>query len=295
MLVTWRYRVRKSIIQSFDPRAWLLFFVCFLASVLFFWDVRYLAFFLAIALLVVFTSGIGWGEMKRAWIFIGGFVLFFSALTFLTGRGGVELYQEEHLITRWVAQFSILGWTPTVLVTAERAMYALSMIARVFSIASMTILIPYSLNPSLYGVAFRGLGMSDKIAYAMDLTMRFIPTFGRDFTQTMDAQRARGYELEKIQGGLFAQIRKLAPLIVPVTIHAISGSEDIIDAMDLRAFGVGKRTWIDELHYSRRDRVLIGLGIMMVVVAVILSMWGYGKFWVPDALLNAAREVIPVK
>lgn len=56
MLVTWRYRVRKSIIQSFDPRAWLLFFVCFLASVLFFWDVRYLAFFLAIALLVVFTS-----------------------------------------------------------------------------------------------------------------------------------------------------------------------------------------------------------------------------------------------
>lgn len=295
MLVTWRYRVRKSIIQSFDPRAWLLFFVCFLASVLFFWDVRYLAFFLAIALLVVFTSGIRWGEMKRAWIFIGGFVLFFSVLTFLTGRGGVELYQEEHLITRWVAPFSLLGWTPKVLVTAERAMYALSMIARVFSIASMTILIPYSLNPSLYGVAFRGLGMSDKIAYAMDLTMRFIPTFGRDFTQTMDAQRARGYELEKIQGGLFAQIRKLAPLIVPVTIHAISGSEDIIDAMDLRAFGVGKRTWIDELHYSRRDRVLIGLGIVMVVVAIILSMWGYGKFWVPDMLLSAAREVIPVK
>ena len=36
-------------------------------------------------------------------------------------------------------------------------------------------------------------------------------------------------------------MRKLGPLIVPVTIHAIIGSEDIIDAMDLRAFGVGPR------------------------------------------------------
>ncbi len=295
MLVTWRYRERKSLIQSFDPRAWLIFFVCFLMSTLFFWDLRFLSFFLLIALCVVFSSGIGWREMKRAWLFIGGFVVFFSVLTFLTGRGGVELYQEEHVISTLVAPFHIFGWTPRILVTVERLMYSLSMVARVFSIASMTILIPYSLNPSLYGVTFRGLGFSDKIAYAMDLTMRFIPTFGRDFTQTMDAQRARGYELEKIQGGLFAQVRKLAPLVVPVTIHAISGSEDIIDAMDLRAFGVGPRTWIDQLHYSRRDLVLIAIGVVLLLTAVVLSMWGYGKFWTPEFLLSAAREVIPVK
>lgn len=294
MLVTWRYRERKSIIQSFDPRAWLIFFACFLASVLFFWDLRFLAFFLMIALLVVFKSGIGWREMKRAWLFIGGFILFFSVLTFLTGRGGIELYQEEHLIKTLTAPFNIFGWTPRLVISAERGMYALSMIARVFSIASMTILIPYSFNPSLYGVTFRGLGMSDKIAYAMDLTMRFIPTFGRDFTQTMDAQRARGYELEKISGGLFAQVRKLAPLVVPVTIHAISGSEDIIDAMDLRAFGVGPRTWIDKLYYSRRDWVLIGLGVVMLLISLVLSMWGVGKFWVPQSFIEAAQQVIPI-
>jgi energy-coupling factor transport system permease protein len=91
----------------------------------------------------------------------------------------------------------------------------------------------------------------------MDLTMRFIPTFGRDFSLTMDAQKARGYEIEKLGGGLFAQVKKLAPLIVPVTIHAIAGSEDIIDAMDLRAFGVGPRTWLEKLTYRHRDRILI--------------------------------------
>ncbi len=53
-----------------------------------------------------------------------------------------------------------------------------------------------------------------------------------------------GHE-RKNYGGLVAQVRKLAPLVVPVTIHAIAGSEDIIDAMDLRAFGIGPVYLVD--------------------------------------------------
>lgn len=286
MLVSWRYRERKSLIQSLDPRAFLIFFGCYLVSTLFFWDIRFLLFFLAVTLLFVFTSGIRWKEMSRAWLFIGGFILFFSILTFLTGRGGLEFYKQEHLVARLAASFSILGWTPVLVITVERTFYALSMLVRVFCLASMTILIPYSLNPALYGATFHGLGLPDKIAYAMDLTMRFIPTFGRDFTLTMDAQKARGYEIEKLSGGLFSQVRKLAPLIVPVTIHAIAGSEDIIDAMDLRAFGISTRTWLQELVYRRRDRVLIVLGILLLVVSIALSLLGFGKFWAPESWLK---------
>ena len=289
MLVTWRYRERRSLIQSFDPRAWLIFFIFYISTTLVFWDFRYLCGLLAIALLVIFTSGIRWTEMYRAWLFIGGFIIFFSLLTFLTGRGGMELYAKEHMLAVYKAPFSILGWTPTLSVSAEKTMFSFSMLVRVFSLASMTILIPYSLNPAHYGVTFRGLGVPDKIAYGMDLTMRFIPTFGRDFTLTMDAQRARGYEIEKISGGLIAQVRKLAPLVVPVTIHAIAGSEDIIDAMDLRAFGVGPRTWLVKLVYRNRDYFLVAFGIIMFVVALTVSLFGYGKFWVPDFLLALAH------
>lgn len=159
---------------------------------------------------------------------------------------------------------------------------------RVFSIAVMTILIPYSLNPAFYGITFKGIGLPDKIAYAMDLTMRFIPTFGRDFQLTMDAQRARGYELEKLSGGLIEQVRKLGPIFVPVTIHAIIGSEDIIDAMDLRAFGIGPRTWLEVLTYEFKDRVLIGFGVLLMVGSLATVFLGYGAFWVPQALLRLA-------
>ncbi len=288
MLVTWRYKPRKSLIQSFDPRAWIIFYACFLASTVLFWDFRYQAALFILTMITVLTSGIKFSEMKRAWIFIGGFVIFFSLLTFLTGRGGVELYKEEHLISRLAANFTILGWRPTLTITAEKIMYAVTMLVRVFSLASMTILIPYSLNPAHYGITFRGLGLPDKVAYGMDLTMRFIPSFGRDFMLTRDAQRARGYELEKITGGLFATVRKLAPLIVPVTIHAIVSSEDIIDAMDLRAFGVGPRTWLEQLVYRKRDRLLIAFGIFLIGLSIGLSLLGFGKFWVPQFLLAAA-------
>ncbi len=286
MLVTWRYKDRGSLIQSFDPRAWLIFYACFLMGTLAFWDLRYQAVFLAVSLVVVFTSRIPWREMSRAWIFIGGFIIFFSLLTFLTGRGSVELYKVEHSIATFKAPFTLFTWRPTLDITLERTFYALSQLARVFSLASMTILIPYSFNPAIYGITFRGLGLPDKIAYAMDLTMRLIPTFGRDFQLTMDAQRARGYELDNLRGGIVTQIRKMAPLIVPVTIHAIVGSEDIIDAMDLRAFGIGPRTWLEQLQYRRRDHILIALGVLLVIVSIVLSLFGYGRFWVPQAFLH---------
>ena len=289
MLVAWRYRKREhSFIQSFDPRAWIMFYGCFLMSTLAFWDVRYLLPFFGIAWFVLLTSGVKWHEMRRAFLFILGFVFIFAFLTFLTGRGGTEVYAQEHLIRRFEASFSIFGWTPALDITVERVFFAVSQFVRVSSIAVMTILIPYSLDPALYGITFRGLGLPDKIAYAMDLTMRFIPTFSRDFQLTMDAQRARGYELEKIKGGLFEQVRKLGPLMVPVTIHAIIGSEDIIDAMDLRAFGIGPRTWLQNLIYKFKDRVLIGVGLAILLFSLALSVLGQGQFWVPPQLLALA-------
>ncbi len=287
MLVTWRYRPRpNSVVQNLDPRAWMIFFACFLVATVMTWDLRLLLPLLAIALFFILSSRLTWRETRRAWLFITGFVVFFSTLTLLTGRGGMEHYAVEHVIATTRAPFSILGWTPTLILSSERLMFALSMLVRVFSLASMTVLIPYCINPALYGITFRGLGMPDKFAYAMDLTMRFIPTFGRDFQLTMDAQRARGYELEKLEGGLLAQVRKLAPLLVPVTIHAIAGSEDIIDAMDLRAFGVQPRTWLIELVYRRRDRILIAAGVLLMVAYIALSLIGLGRLWVPAALLT---------
>src|SRR6185369_12335210 len=88
------------------------------------------------------------------------------------------------------------GWS--VPVTVSKVWFALNQMARMFSMALLAIPIPYTIDPNIYGTAFKRMGVSDKVSFTMDLAFRFLPTTARDLTITMDAQRARGYELEKL-------------------------------------------------------------------------------------------------
>ena len=81
----------------------------------------------------------------------------------------------------------------------------------------------------------------------------------------------------------------MAPLIVPVTMNAIVGGEDITNAMDLRCFGLRKRTWVQALKYKKHDLALIGFGLAIWITSLVLRYgFGLGEFWMPDWFLNLA-------
>ncbi|MBC7232074.1 MAG: energy-coupling factor transporter transmembrane protein EcfT [Chloroflexi bacterium] len=290
MLVTWKYRERNTIIQKLDPRARFIFMLCMLFSIIQFWDSRVMLLFLAISLGQFVVAKITFRETRRVWLLVGGFITFLTMLAFVTGRGGTGVYTEEHVLF-YLPSFTlpILGRKITFPITAERIMFGLSQMTRMLAISGFAIIIPYTVDPRLYGVTFRGLGLPDKFAYATDLAFRFVPTLGRDFSITLDAQKARGYELERFEGGIIGQIRKLAPLIVPVTIGAIVAGEEIADAMDLRAFGVAPRTWLHQLTYQRRDKILIAISVGVFLLSTVLSILGWGRFWIPGWLLRMAK------
>jgi len=291
MLIAWRYRERDTIIQRLDPRARIIFMLTMLFSVIQFWDLRILLAFLGVAVLQFFLAKLTWRETRRTWILISIIILMMTILTFFTGRGGTQFaYTEEHLIRRLgPLSLPIVKWQISLDITVEKIVFAISQFVRMYTITVLAITIPYTIDPSFYGVTFRGMGLPDKFAYAMDLAFRFVPTLARDFSVTRDAQRARGYEVEKLSGGIFAQIRKLAPLLVPVTINAIVGAEDIIDAMDLRAFGVRPRTWVHQLTYTRDDKVLIAIGVLIFVASTVLAFMEIGTLWIPTWAMAWAR------
>lgn len=291
MLIAWKYRQRNTVIQRLDPRARIIFMLSMLVSIIQFWDLRITLGFLAVALGQYFLARLTWRETRRPWMVISLIIVFLTILTFLTGRGGVgTAYHEEHLLARLgPLSLPIVGWSFTLDITAEKTVFAISQMARMFAITAMAITIPYTIDPGLYGVTFRGLGLPDKFAYAMDLAFRYVPTLGRDFSITLDAQRARGYEVEKLSGGIISQIRKLAPLLVPVTINAIVGAEDVIDAMDLRCFGIGPRTWMQKLQYKRADKALILAGVLTFALSTVASIIGLGRLWVPGFMLAWAK------
>ncbi len=291
MLVAWKYRPRGTIIDSLDPRArWITSFLV-LGSLIQFWDVRFLLVFLGLSMTQYFLSRLTWRETRRAWLFILLLVVFIIGINAIfTGRGGPGEVQSRTPHILWETTFT-LGWTFHPNITAEKASFAISQMVRMLATASLFFIIPWTMDPRLYGVTFNGMGLPYRMAYSMDLAFRFVPTLARDFGVTLDSQRARGYEVERIEGGLITQIRRVAPLIVPVTMNAIVGGEDIANAMDLRSFGLQKRTWLQKLHYKPRDYVWIGLGLAILLTSTILNFgFDLGNFWVPDWLIALAEK-----
>jgi energy-coupling factor transport system permease protein len=274
MIATWSYKERDSFIQRLDPRTRLVGVVLLSLAAVFLWDVRLLLIPFVVAVCQLGLAKLTWRELRRFWIFAGALFFFLTALTLLTGRGGVGVITTEHVF--WRGQFGPL----VVEMSEARLVFALSQLVRIFTMAALAVVLPFTINPAVYGVAFRRLGLPDSISFALDLAVRFVPTLARDFSLTLEAQRARGYELERA-GGIIKAIRHTAPLIIPITIGAILKSEDVIDAMNLHAFGSKQRTWSQELRYQFRDYAVLALCLVIFVGSLTIAISGHGGLWVP--------------
>jgi energy-coupling factor transport system permease protein len=285
MLVSFSYRPRKSLVERFDPRARWIFSLLLLFSIVMFWDFRFLFLFFVIALGQFYYSRLTWQETRRAWTII--FVLTSVMILFntlITGSGTIAgVMTGGTPLIQFHTKIPLVGWPVDYVLTQERVWFALAQYLRVLSIAALFLVIPFTMDPRIYGATFKGLGLPDKLAFTMDLAFRFIPTLARDYQITMDAQRARGFEVEKAEGGLFARVRRVAPLVVPVTMNAILAGEDIANAMDLRCFGLKKRTWVEALKFHWPDFVLVGAASAIFIGSLLLRfVYHIGNFWIPS-------------
>lgn len=280
MIANFGYRPHNSIVEKLDPRVRWIFVFCMLFSIVLFWDVRILSVFFILSMAQFLASRVTWQETKRAWIFIlilSSVMIFINTIITGVETVGGTLGSGTPLFTikiPFVTSFYVL--------TIERLWFALTQYLRIISIASLFIILPFTMDPRLYGVTFRGLGFPDKLAYTMDLAFRFIPTIARDFNTTMDAQRARGFEIDKGNLNILQRIRRMAPLMIPVTMNSILVGEDLANAMDLRCFGLKKRSWIQTLHFKPGDFLALLFSIMILGVSLYIRFGlNIGDFWMP--------------
>ncbi len=277
-----RYLGRGSWLARRDPRVLLICLALFVFSVIQVWDPRILAALLLVAAVYYRLAGIPFRAVRAQWAYVAFFVSFVVVVnTLLTGgelRGSSE--DDLHIFFR----LPVLG-TP---ISAESVTYAIAQYARFGSMAAVGFPIAFAVAPGDIGPAFARLGVPYKFAYGLELTFRFVPSLATDMQTTIDAQRLRGYEWEKRGQGPFGRLTRTIPLLTPVTINAIVGAEDTIDAMDLRGFGTGKRTWLRELAFDRTDRLTLAAFVALLVVVTAMSFSGMTELWVPPALEQLA-------
>ena len=125
-------------------------------------------------------------------------------------------------------------------------------------------------SPDLLGLALEQSHVPYELCFAFTTAVRFVPVLADEAQTIMDAQKARGLELE---GGNFVKkIRNYIPILIPLIVNAIRRSLELAETMESRAWGATKnRTNLYVLKIGRKDLylVLFAVGIMLVSVYVI--------------------------
>jgi energy-coupling factor transport system permease protein len=277
-----RYLGRGSWLARRDPRVLILVVVFFIFTVLQVWDARLVLALLVLSVVYYRTGNIPWSQIRRNWTVVFAFIgtLVVVNAIFAGGATATVPLEKAHVLFH----LPVLG-TP---MSAESISLAVTLFLRYLAMATIGFPVAFAVAPNDFGVAFHRLGVPEKFAFGLDLTFRFLPSLAADFQTTVDAQRIRGYDWSAGAKGLLGKVRRSGPVVVPTVVNAIAGAEDTIDAMDLRAFGTGKRSWLRRLAYDRQDKlVLLFFGGLLALVTI-SGFIKSSELWVPQFLLDLA-------
>lgn len=122
-------------------------------------------------------------------------------------------------------------------------------------------------SPDHLGLALEQSRVPYEFAFAFTTAVRFVPVLAEEAQTIMDAQKARGLELEK--GNFMKRIRNYIPVLIPLIVSAIRRSLELAEAMESRAWGATKkRTNLYALKLHKGDWILLGIIIGILAVTI---------------------------
>ena len=163
---------------------------------------------------------------------------------------------------------------------------ALYMAVRVLLLILTSSVLTYTTTPNdltdaierlLKPLKFIGLGNAvHTMSMMMTIALRFIPTLIEETDKIMNAQKARGADLES--GGLIQKVKALLPILIPLLISSVRRAYELAEAMECRCYNGGKgRTRMKQLHLEVRDYlsfVAFTLMLALVIVSNIFITFG---------------------
>ena len=159
---------------------------------------------------------------------------------------------------------------------AEGVRYAVLMAVRVMALIAGTSLLTYTTSPIVLTDAIeqllKPLGKLHfpvhELAMMMSIALRFIPTLIEETDKIMNAQKARGAQLDT--GKMTDRVKALVPVLIPLFISAFRRADELAMAMECRCYRGGDgRTRLKVLRCTRQD--YIDLAVCIVCFMVILS------------------------
>jgi energy-coupling factor transport system permease protein len=243
-----RFRKVYSPIHSLDPRIKFVYVCTIFVAAIIFWELIPLIVLFLIQIPFVLVAGV-----RREW---------------LRSMRGAALLATVIFLTNFI--FSFVG--AHYAITPKNVEGAVALTLRFIVLVESFSVFFLTTSPDHLGLALEQTHVPYEFVFAFTTAVRFVPVLAEEAQTIMDAQKARGLELER--GNFLKRIRNYIPILIPLIVSAIRRSLELAEAMESRAWGATKnRTNLYKLRMHTGDFILIALTVIILVVTVYIRLF----------------------
>ncbi|NWF97295.1 MAG: energy-coupling factor transporter transmembrane protein EcfT, partial [Candidatus Thorarchaeota archaeon] len=237
-----------SPIHNLDPRIKFVYVCAIFTLAILFWELLPLMVLFVMQIPFVVLAGV-----KREWLRSMRGATFLAVIIFVTNFIFVFIGTGYQNLSRSLESAAAMTLRFIVLVES-------------FSIFFLTT------SPDHLGLALEQTGVPYEFCFAFTTAVRFVPVLAEEAQTIMDAQKARGLELER--GNFLKKIRNYIPILIPLIVSAIRRSLELAEAMESRAWGATKkRTNLYVLKIHRGDLALLAITIGILAAAIYVRIF----------------------
>ena len=149
---------------------------------------------------------------------------------------------------------------------------------RIVSLVIISSLLTYTTTPTMLTDAIERILSPLKVfkikvhtlAMMMTLALRFIPTLIEEIDRIMNAQKARGADLES--GGIVQRAKALVPIFIPLMVSSFRRAYELAFAMTCRCYTGGEgRTRMKQMKLSYRDIIAFVFCVAVTAGIIVLN------------------------
>ena len=267
------YVPRNSPIHRLTGASKLIMTLALSVATMITFDTRFLVFAIIVSLVLFRISKLRLKELKGPLIFILVFLFINNIVIFLFApEQGVFIYGSRHELFHLSTRYSII---------AEQLFYQLNVTLKYFAIVPVALIFFLTTEPSEFASSLNAIRINYKAAYAVSLSLRYIPDVQRAYREISQAQQARGVDISK-KAPLRRRLAGVLTILFPLVFSSMDKIEQISNAMELRGFGrLGKRTWYSARRFMKGDYIIIGLSGLAVLISLLTFLVNGGRFYNP--------------
>lgn len=110
-----------------------------------------------------------------------------------------------------------------------------------------------------------------EIAMMMTIALRFVPTLLEETDKIMNAQKARGANMDS--GGLIKRVKAMMPVLVPLLVSSFNRAYELAVAMECRCYHGGSgRTRMKVLKAETKDAVAVAVSVFVLAGVIVCNV-----------------------